>query len=184
MACNSDGFLSLGGVMIKALLYPLVDVVNAFNVFQYLSFRSAYAAVTALLLAFLLGPWVIQKLTQFRIGQKIRLDGPRSHQVKAGTPTMGGLLIIIAFIISVLLWQDLSSGYVLIILITTLGFGLIGFLDDYLKIARSNSSGMRAGVKFVGQFIVALIVMSIIFVTRNSETTLLYLPFLKKSVLD
>ncbi len=170
--------------MIKAFLYPLVDVVSAFNVFQYLSFRSAYAAVTALLLAFLLGPWVIQKLSKFKIGQIIRLDGPESHQAKAGTPTMGGLLIILAFILSVLLWQDLSSGYILIVLIATLGFGLIGFLDDYLKITKSDSSGMRAGVKFAGQIIVAMIVMIVIFVTRNSETTLLYLPFLKRAVLD
>lgn len=170
--------------MVKVILYPLVDTINAFNVFQYISFRSAYSAVTALLIAFLFGPKVIQILTRFRIGQEIRVDGPESHLPKAGTPTMGGALILLAFIISVLLWQDLFSVYTWIVLLTAIGFGLLGFLDDFLKIRKKNSTGLRTGVKFFGQVIISLAVMLFIYFTQNSETTMLYIPFLKKPLLD
>lgn len=170
--------------MIKAILYPLVDTIKAFNIFQYISFRSAYAAVTALLISFLLGPWVIRKLTQLKLGQEIRVDGPQSHLSKAGTPTMGGTLIIIAFLVSVLLWQEISTFYTWLVLLTALGFGALGFTDDFLKITKKNSDGLRASVKFSGQVLVSLAVMLIIYIYRNDQTTLLYLPFWKDAVLD
>jgi len=170
--------------MVKEILFPLVDYINAFNVFQYISFRSAYAAVFALLLSFLLGPSVISKLGKLKLGQEIRRDGPNSHLSKAGTPTMGGILIITAFVISVLLWQELSSFYAWIILIATVGFGILGFSDDLLKISRQNSDGLRAGVKIVGQGIISFIVVFLIYKFRNDYTTLLYIPFFKNSILD
>ncbi len=170
--------------MIKAILYPLVDYAKAFNIFQYISFRSAYAAVTALLISFLLGPWVIRKLAQLKLGQEVRLDGPKSHLSKAGTPTMGGTLIIIAFLVSILLWQELSTIYTWIVLLTALGFGALGFTDDFLKITKKNSDGLRSSVKFAGQVVVSLVVMLIIYAFRNEQTTLLYIPFLKSAVLD
>ncbi len=170
--------------MVKALFYPLVDIANAFNIFQYISFRSAYAAVTALLTAFLFGPKVIRFLVRFKIGQEIRADGPAAHLSKAGTPTMGGALILLAFLISVLLWQDLSSSYTWIVVFSAIGFGLLGFVDDLLKITKKNSNGLRVGVKFVGQVIVSLFVMILLYIFRNPETTMLYVPFVKKPVLD
>ena len=170
--------------MIKAILYPLVDYAKAFNIFQYISFRSAYAAVTALLISFLLGPWVIRKLAELKIGQEIRVDGPESHLSKAGTPTMGGTLIVIAFLVSVLLWQEVSSNYTWIVILTAIGLASLGFMDDFLKITKKNSDGLRAGVKMAGQILVSFAVMLFIYLTRNDQTTLLYIPFLKNAVLD
>ena len=170
--------------MIKEILYPLVGSISAFNIFQYISFRTAYSAVTALLLSFLFGPWVIRKLAELKLGQEIRVDGPESHLTKAGTPTMGGTLIIIAFGVAVSLWQDVETFYTWIVLGTALGLGSLGFADDFLKITRKNSDGLRAGVKFSGQLIVSLVIMVLIYVFRNDQTTLLYVPFFKNAVLD
>lgn len=170
--------------MVKAILFPLVDYINAFNVFQYISFRSAYAAVSALLLSFLLGPRVIGKLAKLKVGQEIRSNGPGSHLSKAGTPTMGGVLIIIAFVISVLFWQELSTFYTWIVLIATVGFGILGFSDDLLKISKQNSDGLRAGVKIAGQGIISFVVVFLIYIFRNDQTTFLYIPFFKNAILD
>jgi len=170
--------------MIKTLFYPLVDYFKAFNIFQYISFRSAYAAVSALLLSFLLGPWVIERLSRLKLGQEIRSDGPQSHLSKAGTPTMGGALIILSFLVSVLLWQDLNVYYTWIVVAAAIGMGILGFTDDFLKFSKHNASGLRAWVKIVGQFFVALMVMLLVYAFRNAETTLLYLPFHKNAVLD
>jgi len=170
--------------MIKAILYPLVDSIRAFNIFQYISFRSAYAAVSALLMSFLLGPWVIRKLAGLKIGQEIRQDGPETHLAKAGTPTMGGTLIIISFVVSVLLWQEVTAFYTWVVVATAIGLGFLGFLDDYLKITKKNSDGLRAGVKFSGQILVSLVIMIVIYILRNDQTTLLYIPFFKNAVAD
>lgn len=170
--------------MIKAILYPLVHSIKAFNIFQYITFRSAYAAVTALLISFLFGPWVIRKLTVLKLGQEIRSDGPQTHLSKAGTPTMGGSLILVSFLVSVTLWQEMASFYTWVILATAVGFGFLGFADDFLKITKKNSDGLRARVKFSGQVLVALVIMIIIYCSRNEHTTLLYIPFLKNAVLD
>ena len=170
--------------MIKAILYPLVDSIRAFNIFQYISFRSAYAAVSALLMSFLLGPWVIRKLTDLKIGQEIRQDGPETHLSKAGTPTMGGTLIIISFVVCVILWQEVTAFYTWVVVATAIGLGFLGFLDDYLKITKKNSDGLRAGVKMSGQILVSLVIMIIIYLLRNDQTTLLYIPFFKNAVAD
>ena len=170
--------------MIKAIFYPLADTVSAFNIFQYISFRSAYAAVTALMISFLFGPGVICGLTRLNLRQKVRTDGPRTHLAKSGTPTMGGVLIIIALAVSMILWQEITSLYTWTVLLAAGGFGVLGFVDDFLKITRGNSDGLRAGVKFSGQIIVSFAVMLLIVITGNPETTRLYIPFFKNAVLD
>ena len=170
--------------MIKAIFYPLADTVSAFNIFQYISFRSAYAAVTALMISFLFGPGVIRGLTRLNLRQKVRTDGPRTHLAKSGTPTMGGVLIIIALAVSMILWQEITSLYTWTVLLAAGGFGVLGFVDDFLKITRGNSDGLRAGVKFSGQIVVSFAVMLLIVITGNSETTRLYIPFFKNAVLD
>jgi phospho-N-acetylmuramoyl-pentapeptide-transferase len=166
------------------LFYPLVSVFSAFNVFRYLTFRSAYAALTALLICFLFGPLLIRKLRQLHLGQEIRTDGPKTHLSKGGTPIMGGILMIIAVVVAVLLWEDLHNTYTYVGLLAIVGFGGIGFLDDYLKIARKNADGLRAGLKFALQAVVSSGIVLILYLNRNANTTLLYLPFLKNAVID
>lgn len=170
--------------MFPDLLYPLVRYFTPLNVFQYITFRAAYAAVTALLLSFLLGPPVIAHLRRRQIGQEIRGDGPETHQVKSGTPTMGGLLILGATVISVLLWQSWRNPYTWIGLGSLFGFGAIGFLDDLLKKWRRNSTGLRGWFKIIGQVSVATAVVVLLMVTRNQHTSLLYVPMLKEAVVD
>ena len=170
--------------MFEAIFYPLVKYFSFFNIFKYISFRSAYAAVTALLISFMFGPRVIRLLSQLKLGQEVRDDGPETHLAKAGTPTMGGVLIVLSVTLSILLWQDLSEYYTWVILVSLLGFGVLGFLDDYLKISRKSSDGLRSGLKLWGQLLVSLVIMLILYFCQNDHTTLLYLPFLKNPVID
>src|SRR5262245_3571533 len=142
--------------MLYHLLYPLQDSVPAFNVFRYITFRSAGAALTALLLSLLLGPWAIRTLRRLSIGQSIREEGPQSHQGKAGTPTMGGLLILLAVLAPTLLWARLDNAYVWVAWGSMLAFGAIGFADDYLKVVRRKNKGLSAKGKFALQCLVAL----------------------------
>src|SRR5260221_6376554 len=132
-------------------LAPLGKQHIIFNLFNYISFRAAGATVTALLLAFVVGPAVISRLRARKIGQVIRAEGPASHQGKRGTPTMGGLIILLATIVPTLLWARLDSRYVIVSVVAMLWMGLIGFLDDYLKIVRGQSQGLVARWKLVGQ---------------------------------
>jgi phospho-N-acetylmuramoyl-pentapeptide-transferase len=170
--------------MVLKLLYPLVKYFSFFNIFQYITFRAAYAALTALLLSLLFGPWLIRRLRRLNLGESIREEGPKTHRAKSGTPTMGGILILFSIVVSVLLWQDLSNLYTWIILLATVGYGAIGLTDDYLKKYRKRSRGLTAGVKFAGQTVVALLIVALLFLRRGEHTTLLYLPFLKKAVVD
>jgi len=142
--------------MLLYLLYPLHTYATIFNVTRYITFRTAAASLTALALSLVLGPWMIRKLRDFQIGQVIRLEGPQSHRAKAGTPTMGGLLILTAAVVPTLLWADLSSPYIWIAVLATVGFGIVGFLDDYLKITRRSHHGLIPRYKMLGQIIVAL----------------------------
>jgi phospho-N-acetylmuramoyl-pentapeptide-transferase len=137
--------------MLYHLLAPLARQHIIFNLFNYITFRAAGATVTALLLAFIVGPWVIRKLQEHKIGQIVRAEGPASHHGKRGTPTMGGLIIILATVVPTLLWARLDSRYVIVTIVATLWMGLIGFLDDYLKIVRGQSQGLVARWKLVGQ---------------------------------
>ena len=122
--------------MLYHLLYPLHKFFPAFNVFRYITFRTIYAVITAMVISFIMAPWFIRKVKQFQIRQYIREEGPKSHLAKAGTPTMGGVFILASVLISVLLWADLTSIYVWMVVFVALSFGMVGFLDDYLKIKR------------------------------------------------
>ncbi len=164
--------------MLYQLLYSLHTTYSAFNVFRYITFRAAMAALMALVVSFLLGPWLIRVLTEKQIGQQIRDDGPASHSAKAGTPTMGGTIIILALALSTLALADLSNPYVWLALAGTIGFGAVGFLDDYLKLSRKNSKGLPPRAKLIGQFAIALVVATIlcVFLKFNTE---LGIPFVK-----
>jgi phospho-N-acetylmuramoyl-pentapeptide-transferase len=142
--------------MFFRLLYELRDTVSAFNVFQYITFRTAMAMLTALIVSLLLGPRMISSLRHLQIGQEIREEGPSSHQAKKGTPTMGGLLIIMAVVVPTVLWADLESSFVWIAITSMLLFGAIGLADDYLKVSRKRNLGLRAWTKITLQIIVAL----------------------------
>ncbi len=158
-----------------AAQYPLLKV---FNVFQYVTFRTAYAAVTALTLSLMVGPVVIRKLREFKFGQEIREEGPVSHQAKRGTPTMGGVLIIGSVFISTLLWANLRNWAVWVAMIGMLGCAIVGFADDYLKIAKKRSLGLSGRQKLVGQFLVCLAVGGLLFAFTDYNAVL-NVPFFK-----
>ncbi len=130
--------------------------VRAFNVFNYITLRAVLATLTALLISFVVGPIMIRKLTAYKIGQSVRDDGPKTHLAKAGTPTMGGALILISIAVTTLLWADLHNRYVWVVLAVTLGFGIIGWIDDYRKVVHRNPKGMSARSKFFWQSVIGL----------------------------
>jgi phospho-N-acetylmuramoyl-pentapeptide-transferase len=164
--------------MLYLLLYPLHTQFSIFNVFRYLSFRLIYAALTAFALVFVLAPLVIRELQSHGVGQRIREDGPSRHQVKGGTPTMGGILILFAVVISTLLWTDLTSRYVWLAIFAMLGFGAVGFWDDYLKTVRGKNQGLTAVQKVIAQAVVALGI-GVLFYSLPAYSTKLSVPFFK-----
>ena len=143
--------------MLLALANWLATDVRAFNVFGYITLRAVLATMTALLISFVVGPSMIRKLTQYKIGQAVRDDGPQSHLIKAGTPTMGGALILVSIVITTLLWADLRNRFVWVVLLVTLGFGAIGWVDDYRKVVYRNPKGLSVRTKFVWQSVIALL---------------------------
>ncbi|MEO6203635.1 MAG: phospho-N-acetylmuramoyl-pentapeptide-transferase [Nitrospirales bacterium] len=169
--------------MLYLWLYPLHTEFAIFNVFRYLSFRIIYAAVTAFLIVFFLAPPMIKKLQTLKLGQKIRTDGPQSHLGKSGTPTMGGLLIIFSVLLSTILWADITNFYIWLVLLSLVGFGLIGFVDDYIKILRGQSKGLTATQKIVGQLGVALGI-GMFFYLSPGYSTELSVPFFKSFTPD
>jgi phospho-N-acetylmuramoyl-pentapeptide-transferase len=152
-----------------------------FRVFQYTTFRTAAAAITALFLCLALGPWLIAKLREFQIGQYIREEGPKSHMKKAGTPTMGGILIIISIVIPTLLWANLANPYVWIAMFSLVSFGLIGFFDDYAKVRRKQNEGLTVKQKFALQVLAALLVgfMLLTLHAQKAYSTSMNVPFFK-----
>ena len=164
--------------MLYHFLYPLRDTISAFNVFRYITFRTIYASLTAFFICFILGPWVIRRLGLLQIGQYIREDGPEAHHKKAGTPTMGGLLILLAITVSTLLWTDLTNRYVWIVLLATVSFGTIGFLDDYLMQIKKRNKGLTGSGKFILQWIFALITGGLVY-TGSTFSTEITVPFFK-----
>lgn len=172
--------------MFYHLLYPLHDQWSALNVFQYITFRAAYAAVTSLLICFIFGDWLIRRLERMQIGETIRSDGPSHHNGKAGTPTMGGVLILAAIVLPTLLWADLSNRFVLLALLATVWMGVIGFLDDYLKVVKKHPKGMIGRVKLAGQigFSILLYVCLRKFSPENVHLSATSVPFLKDVLLD
>lgn len=156
--------------------------VHVFNLFRYITFRTALASITALLLSLVLGPWVIGKLREFQVGQFIREDGPKSHQSKAGTPTMGGILIILCIVVPTLLWSDLSNVFVWLVLLVTLAFAGIGFWDDYQKVSRKHNRGLSGRSKILLQVLMSLLfsVALMLLAAYGSYTTDLTFPFFKR----
>ena len=169
--------------MLYHLLYPLHETCSYFNVFRYITFRTIYATITALIICFVLGPWLIQKLKSLHIGQPIRKDGPDSHLSKEGTPTMGGVLIIFSVVVSTLLWANLTIDYVWFVLMVTVGFGLIGFIDDLLKHINKSSRGVPASVRLLAETVIALFV-SIILYTKPGFSSSITMPFFKTLLPD
>ena len=172
--------------MFYHLLYPLHAIFPGFNVFRYLTFRSAYAILTGLLICLILGPWLIRQLRRHQIGETIREDGPKSHQQKAGTPTMGGLLILWSLTVPTVLWADLTNRYIWLLLSATFAFGAIGFLDDWLKLARLRRHGMAIGEKLLAQTTVALGVALFLYLYPEdpSVATQVTFPFFKEVMPD
>lgn len=166
--------------LLYQVLYPLTRL-PVLNVVQYITFRTAAASLSALAISLLFGPWMIRKLREFQIGQVIRLEGPTSHQPKAGTPTMGGLLILTAALVPTLLWADLRNVYVWIAVATTTSFGAVGFLDDYLKIIRRDHHGLLPRYKLGYQILIAVSVGLVLLMLQqdNLYSTRLVFPFFK-----
>ena len=142
--------------MLLAVAQWLGQDIRAFNVFNYITLRAVVAALTALAISFVLGPAMIRKLTTYRIGQAVRDDGPQSHLTKAGTPTMGGALVLVSIAVTTLLWGDLSNRFIWCVLVVTLGFGVIGWVDDYRKVVHRNPKGLSARAKFFWQSVIGL----------------------------
>jgi phospho-N-acetylmuramoyl-pentapeptide-transferase len=167
--------------VIYYLLYSLHEEFSVLNVVRYITFRTASASMTALLISLLVGPWLIRKLTQFQIGQFVRKEGPQAHLSKAGTPTMGGVLIVISILFPTFLWADLTNLYVWIAMLSLLAHGGVGFLDDYLKVVRKRSLGLSAKSKILFQFLIALgISLTLIYLNnRGLYSIQLSVPFFK-----
>jgi phospho-N-acetylmuramoyl-pentapeptide-transferase len=164
--------------LVYYFLFPLASAYSGFNVFRYITFRAAMAALMALVVSFILGPWLIRVLTAKQIGQQIRDDGPASHSVKAGTPTMGGALIIVALLAATLMMADITNLYVLLALLATVGAGAVGFADDYLKLTRKTSKGLSPRAKLLGQFTVAFVVAAVLYEVPRFSTEI-SIPFVK-----
>ena len=164
-------------------LYPYF---SPFRVFRYLTFRAAFAAISALLICLILGPWLIARLREFQIGQYIREDGPQSHQSKAGTPTMGGILINVAIMVPTVLWMDLSNPLVWLVILATLGFGLVGFLDDYYKLRHRQNRGLTGRSKLYLQILISFLVGTglLVMTAQGSYSTHLSVPFFKQFTPD
>lgn len=166
--------------MFYHLLYPLHTIYGVFNVFRYVTFRTAGAIMAALLVSFILGPYVIKKLTELHVGQPIRDDGPQSHLKKSGTPTMGGVLILIAVFLSTLLWADLTNRLVWLALFVTFWMGLVGFIDDFLKLKHRSSKGLSIKVKLFWQLVLGFAVGAYLYLFPvDAATTRLAFPFFK-----
>jgi len=165
------------------LLYQkLFPYFRLFRIFRYLTFRTVFASLTALLIGLLIGPYVIDKLREFQIGQYIREEGPQSHQKKSGTPTMGGVLICISILVPTLMWSDLSNPYVWLVMLSTLAFGAIGFTDDYIKVVHRENQGLTARAKLGLQFVVSAAVAAslVVMEIRGGYSTRLMVPFAKR----
>jgi phospho-N-acetylmuramoyl-pentapeptide-transferase len=169
--------------MLYWLLYErLYPAVGPFRVFGYVTVRTLFASLTSLFLCVILGPWMIRKLREFQIGQHIREDGPKSHQKKAGTPTMGGILIIVSILVPTLLWADLRRGYIWMALFALVAFGLIGFIDDYAKVMNKRNLGLSARQKLGLQMLVAAAITGVLATMQyyGAYTTTLNVPFIKQ----
>jgi phospho-N-acetylmuramoyl-pentapeptide-transferase len=171
--------------MLYSLLYSLHDWFSPLNVFRYITFRTSLAVLSAMIFSLILGPWIIYRLKKLSMTQQIRDDGPKTHMGKAGTPTMGGILIIFCILLSVFLWGDLKNIYVWIMVVSLAGFGCIGFFDDYLKIVKKNHKGLRAYQKFGMQIALALLIGIFLYMNpKDPYSDVLIIPFFKRWLFD
>jgi phospho-N-acetylmuramoyl-pentapeptide-transferase len=172
--------------MLYHLLYPFHTQLSVLNVTRYITFRTAAASLSALAISLALGPWMVRKLREFQIGQVIRQEGPQTHRPKAGTPTMGGLLILTASLVPTLLWADLTNVYVWIAVLTTAGYGAIGFADDYLKIVRRSHHGLLPRYKMGNQIVIgaAVGIALLVLAHYGLYSTRLIFPFFKRLIPD
>ena len=172
--------------MFYHLLYPLHEFFFGFNVFKYISFRAVGAAITALIISFLIGPMIIRTLQSRQIGEVIRKTGPESHQKKQGTPTMGGIIVLVAIILPTLLWAKLDDRYIMIILSATLWMGIIGFIDDYLKVIKNYPKGLIARYKLLGQLVAGLVVaLSLYYFPESTQIrTITSIPFVANGTIE
>src|SRR5581483_11260888 len=170
--------------MLYHLLYPLSGSIPVLNVIRYITFRTAASSLSALAISLALGPWMVRKLREFQIGQVIRQEGPTTHRPKAGTPTMGGVLILSAALVPTLLWADLANIYVWIAVLSTAAFGAVGFADDYLKIVRRSHHGLWPRYKLLYQVLIAAAVgATLIFLQHYGlYNTRLVFPFFKRLI--
>ena len=164
--------------MLYHLLYSLRGTYSALNVLRYITFRTLCAAILSFLIAFLFGPYLIRKLTELQVGQQIRADGPVSHQTKAGTPTMGGTLILLSLVLSTMLLGDLTNAYVWLVVGVTVSFGAVGFVDDWRKLIKKRSLGLSGREKLVAQFALAL-TAGLLLLWKNGFDSTMTMPFLK-----
>ncbi|MBD3169162.1 MAG: phospho-N-acetylmuramoyl-pentapeptide-transferase [candidate division Zixibacteria bacterium] len=171
--------------MLYHLLLPLTDFISGFNIFRYITFRTAYATVTAMFICFILGPAIIDILKRYQVKETIRREGPSSHYVKEGTPTMGGVIILLGIIIPTLLWSDLTNRYIHLLLLATVWMGIVGFIDDYMKAIKKHPKGMVARWKFAGQITLGLLLGGIIYFYPPSGefTTGTGVPFFKNIII-
>lgn len=170
--------------MLYSLLYSLHNLISPLNVFRYITFRTAVSIITAMLITFVVGPWIIGRLRMMSVTQQIRDDGPQTHLGKSGTPTMGGILIIVSIVITVLLWGDLRNAYLWAMLASLVGFGAIGLFDDYLKVSGKNARGLRALYKFGAQIAIALLIALFLSSPKDLYSDVLSIPFFKKWLID
>jgi len=171
--------------MLYKLFYSFHDLYSPFNVFRYITFRTALAIVTAMLITLIMTPWFIEKMKRMSITQYVRDDGPKTHMPKAGTPTMGGILIILSVVLSVLFWGDLSNRFVQVVLMALIGYGLIGCLDDYLKTSGRNPKGLKVRYKLGLQVVLALLIGLLFYHDPNDAyAASLSIPFFKKWLID
>lgn len=170
------------------MLYHLAEYLqkfySGFNVFGYLTFRGILGVLTSLVISFIVGPGMIRKLSMYKIGQTVRDDGPQTHLSKAGTPTMGGALILVAVIVSTLLWADLRNRYVWVVMLVLLSFGLIGWVDDYKKLIKRDPKGLRAKYKYFWQSVVALLVVAYLFHISTPSERELIVPVFKHATIS
>lgn len=173
--------------MFYHLFYPLREFWFGFNIFKYITFRSAMAAVTAFLLSLCLGPWVIRRLSALKVAEHVRSQDVAAlyplHKNKEGTPTMGGILILLAILGSTFLWADLTNRFTLIAIFSTIWLGIVGFIDDYIKLVKKRSKGLAAVTKLLGQILLGLAI-GVYFYIAKDGSTILEFPFLKKIVID
>lgn len=170
--------------MLKELVQPFVEQFSYLNLFQYITFRTAYGSVTAFLIAIIIMPFVIKLQLKRRLGENIREDGPKTHLSKKGTPTMGGIVICLAIAVAVLLWMDILSYYTWAVLLLLFGFGTLGFIDDYLKLTQKEKKGLRSWTKLLGQILIGSGTAFILMVFGSEQTTRVYFPFVKNAYVD